>query len=614
MCGIFGTTKIYAPKTLYHKLNQMSFRGPDYQDLKSYDLVSGGTLSLGHVRLSILDLDNRSNQPFQYNDKISIVFNGEIYNYNDLKSQYLSQVTFRTTSDTEVLCAMYDKFGLDCVSYFNGMFAFVIYDKSKNILFGARDRLGKKPFYYYLTANTFEFASQLAPLRFHNEFHINDLARQFYLLNGYIPDPECIFKEVRKLRAGQRFVLNLSDFKMNIDTYWDVFTNSCKFIAPRSYEEAREQVKELLFDAVKIRLNADVPIGLFLSGGIDSSLTSAITSRYNKDITAFSIGFDDPKYNESNYASEVAKCLGINFVSAKCEGNDMLKIFDNIVSYYDEPFADFSLIPTCLLSEKTKEHVTVALGGDGADELFLGYYAYYADIEKKMQLLRRIPECLRTTIFKMLSCHPYGYHFSYIKYSQGEKTFIGEGRYGHFYGAEQFDRDILAQKLPDNVYFNEERGILSYSDNDIKHYLNSCINTKADRASMRSSLELRSPMMDYRLAEYSRLIPFDYLYSKEYGEKRILKDILYEMVPHYLFNRPKKGFAPPINQWFSNDLRTVLIDFITESNLKKILPDLNTKKIIELRNAFLKGKRISTFPFLKIYLYFLWYNLFVENS
>lgn len=608
MCGIYGTTRIYSSNVIERKLNAMKFRGPDYQGFKSYDVVSGGTLTLGHVRLSILDLDKRSNQPFQYNDRISVVFNGEIYNYKELKAQYLSEVTFRTTSDTEVLCAMYEKFGYDCVSFFNGMFAFVIYDKTQNLLFGARDRLGKKPFYYHLTNNGFEFASQLTPICIDNSFNINELSRQFYLLDGYIPDPYCIFKEIKKLRAGQRFILSLADYQMKIDTYWDIFTNSCHFTAPRTYEEAREQVKDLIFDAVKIRLNADVPVGLFLSGGIDSSLTSAVASKFNKNLTAFTIGFDDPRFDESKYASDVADSIGIRFVMTKCEGHEMLKTFDNIMSYYDEPFADFSLIPTSLLAEKTRKHVTVALGGDGADELFLGYYSHYADVEGKIRKQSIIPYGLRSALHRVVTCHPYGYHFSHLKYDSGLDFFIGEGRYGQFCGAELFDRDGLAHKLPDNVYFNEKRGLLQYSDNDIKHYLNSCINTKTDRATMRSSLELRSPLMDYRLAEYSRLLPFDYLYCKERGGKRILKDIVYELVPKQLLERPKTGFSPPINRWFREDLRYVMFEFINEKNLAEVLPDLDIKKIIYLRDLFLRGGRISARPFLKMYLYLLWYQ------
>ncbi len=608
MCGIYGSTKLYSRETFNSKLNSMIFRGPDYQEFKQFKINDDRVLTLGHVRLSIVDLDKRSNQPFQYNENISIVFNGEIYNYQCLKQQYLPNITFRTKSDTEVICAMYEKFGADCVNYLNGMFSFVIYDKKMNILYGARDRLGKKPFYYYLTSDSFEFASQLTPLYKENDFAIEEISRQYYLLDGYIPDPYCIFKGIKKLRAGQRFTLSLDNHEMKVESYWDIFSNSCKFTAPKSYEEAKDIVRELLYDSVKIRLNADVPVGLFLSGGIDSSLVCAITSLYNKQITAFSIGFNDGKYDESKFAAEVAQSIGITFQTEKCEGSEMLRMFDSLSHYYDEPFADFSLIPSCLLAEKTRRSATVALGGDGADELFLGYYNDYSRYERYRWMYKTIPAAIRNSAVKMIDSSYIGYHMDYIKYNSVEEAYIGSGRYGLFYGAEKFDRVELAKSLPDNKYFNKDRGVLQFSDVDIKHYMNSCINTKVDRATMRSSLELRSPMMDYRLAEYSRLLPFEYQYSKITGGKRILKDILYSMVPRNILDRPKRGFSPPINQWFRHELHDKLIEYINKDNICEFFPELDANKIVRLRDAFLKGKQISALPFLKIYLYIDWYK------
>ena len=610
MCGIFGTTKLYNNEVIKKKLSSMNFRGPDYQGYKTYLVKEGQPLIFGHVRLAILDLDERSNQPFSYNDNISVVFNGEIYNYESIKKQHLSDLSFKTSSDTEVLCAMYDRYGVDCVSYFNGMFSFVIYDKSKNLLFGARDRLGKKPFYYKHTSDSFEFSSQLTPILIGNgdKFTISSVSRQYFLLDGYIPDPLSVFEEVKKLRAGQFFTLSLDNFKMNIQTYWDIFSNTCNFTSPKSYEEAKETVKELLRDAVKIRLNADVPVGLFLSGGIDSSLVSAVTASINRDITAFTIGFDDEKLNESEYAAKVAESIGVNFVSNQCEGGDMLSVFNNITKYYDEPFADFSLIPTSMLAGKSRQSVTVALGGDGADEFFMGYYDAYKIWEQRESLYKRIPYNARKVLFNILKLHPYGYHYSYIQYKTIIEAYMAEGNYGHFYGAEKYDALQIAKRNPDIRYLNSDRGIMAFSDNDIKHYMNSCINTKTDRATMRSSLELRSPLMDYRLAEYSRLLPVEYMVSEERGGKRILKDILYEMIPKEILERPKMGFSPPVRKWFRNELRQYLIDNINEKNIEEIIPDLNAKKIVKLRDKFLQNKRISGLTFFKIYMYQEWYK------
>lgn len=616
MCGIYGTTKRFSSEIIMRKLDSMKFRGPNYQGFKTYNVSDSKCLTLGHVRLSILDLDGRSNQPFVYNERISVVFNGEIYNYESIKRDYLSDVSFRTSSDTEVLCAMYEKYGEKCVSFFNGMFAFVIYDKTKNILFGARDRMGKKPFYYYHTDDSFEFASQLTPILIDNEhsFAINSMARQFFLLDGYIPDPYSIFKEIRKLRAGQFFVMSMESYKMEINTYWDLFSNSCGLVAPKSYEEAKETVKGLLWDAVKIRLNADVPVGLFLSGGIDSSLTTAVTASMNKELTAFSIGFNDAKFNESEYAAQVAESLGVKFVSNKCEGDDMLREFQGITQYFDEPFADFSLIPTSLLAEKSRNNVTVALGGDGADEFFLGYYNHYADVLKRKRLFNIVPGQARKALFALLKHYPAGYHFNYIHYETVMDSYLSDGHYGHFYGAEKFDVLELSKHYPDRHLLDSNRGLLSFSDNDIKHYMNSCINTKADRATMRSSLELRSPLMDYRLAEYSRLLPEEYLVNKEMGGKRILKDILYEMVPRAILDRPKMGFSPPVAQWFRNELKDWLLDNIREASVNELIPELDARKIIKLRDDFLKGRRISGLTFFKLYMYIEWYKNYSQYS
>ncbi len=267
MCGIYGSTFRYDDETIDRKLSSMLFRGPDFHAFKRYHLPAEQQLTFGHVRLSILDLDARSNQPFDYSEDISIVFNGEVYNFEDLKTQYLQDVPLRTTSDTEVICALYDKMGGKCVSLLNGMFSFVIYDRRNNKLFGARDRLGKKPFYYRWDKNGFEFASQPEAIHIANDFRIDSRSRAFYFFNGYIPDPYCIWSELKKLRAGQYFSYDLHTNSLEISSYWDIFSNTCKFQRPKTYGEAKDVVRELLFDSVRLRLRADVPVGMFLSGG-----------------------------------------------------------------------------------------------------------------------------------------------------------------------------------------------------------------------------------------------------------------------------------------------------------------------------------------------------------
>lgn len=611
MCGIYGTTLSYQPEIIKRKLQLMRFRGPDHTAVKIFSTTLGGRLTLGHVRLSIIDLDERSNQPFEYNSDICIVFNGEIYNYKELKKQYLSDVTFRTESDTEVICALYEKYGLDSVRYLNGMFAYVIYDRRRNIMVGARDRLGKKPFYYWHSDKGFEFASQIKVILHGNAFQIDSLSRQLYLLHGYIPDPYCIFKEVKKLRAGEYFTYSLDTKKLNIKSYWNIFTNSCGFQPPKLYEEAKSVVRDLLFDSVRLRLNANVPVGMFLSGGIDSSLVCAIVSKINKDICAYTIGFDNALFDESQYAVQVAESLGIPIKVNMCTGSDQQQIFNDYIDYFDEPFSDPSMIPSSLVAQKARQDVTVVLGGDGGDELFFGYKKYEYIIPRLQQYKK--PYWLR----KLAT--PY---FLWKK-GKREMLFATQRDYADVYrsegifcydlgGAEKFNRIELAKAIPDRELIRHDRGVLAYSDYDIKFFLNA-MNQKVDRATMRSSLELRCPFMDYRIAEYTRLIPFDYLYTTELKLKSILKDILFEFVPRQLIDRPKKGFTPPTDEWFHSCLKMSFDKMVNDDTLSNLLPELDTSLFMRLHSQFLKGQTINSWMFWTVYTYMNWYKHYINK-
>ena len=609
MCGIFGTTRCYERSIIKKKLELMNFRGPDHTGMEVIRTPDGETLTLGHVRLSIIDLDSRSNQPFVYTDDISIVFNGEVYNFLELKKQYLCDVTLRTESDTEVICAMYEKYGLDSVKLFNGMFAFVIYDRRKNIMVGARDRLGKKPFYFWHEGRNFEFASQPKVIKYANDFHIDATARQFYLLQGVIPDPYSPFEEVKKLRAGECFTFNLASGKLDIQTYWDVDTNSCGFTAPKSYDEAKQMVKDLLFDAVRLRLNANVPVGTFLSGGIDSSLICAIVSKFNKDLCAYTAGFDNQQFDESHFAVDVARSLGVPIKVCPCTGDDLMKVFNDYITYFDEPFADDSLIPSSLVAEKARQDVTVILGGDGGDELFYGYPKYEWTKARLHQYKK--PYWLRK-LFRPYFMHKGG-EVEVMQSTQHDYADVYRSLGMFCYdmgGAEKFDRITLGKQQPDMKYLqNKQRGILAYSDYDMKTFMNA-VNQKVDRATMRCSMELRSPIMDYRVVEYSRLLPYAYMINGDLGLKRILKDILYEMVPRDLLDRPKRGFVPPTKDWFRGELKEELLDIVSHDNIKQLIPELDADKFIPLRNDFVKGKEINSRMLFTIYTYIMWYKTY----
>jgi asparagine synthase (glutamine-hydrolysing) len=607
MCGIYGTTFEYSDELVKQKIQTLKHRGPDYFGVKKCLIGGGKSITFAHARLSILDLDPRSNQPFVYNDSITIVFNGEVYNFSELKNQYLKDVALRTTSDTEVICAMYEKYGKSCVKYLNGMFAFVVLDKKRDVLFGARDRLGKKPFYYRWNEAGIEFASQPKAILLGNKFTVSADARQFYLFNGYIPDPYCIWDEVKKLRAGHCFEYSISLNKLHIEKYWDIFANSCSFTVPKSYDEAKEVVSTLLDDAVKIRLRADVPVGMFLSGGIDSSLTSAVVARNNGNICAYTIGFDEHGYDESKDAQVTAKYLNIPIVTTMCKGDDMLEMFDELSEYYDEPFGDFSMIPTSLLSKVTRRDVTVAIGGDGGDEMFMGYSSYKM-LKDKEQIYKLLPKSARKMLYNVLKHTPLSLRAEFLRYNNIMEQHAYREGYGNYGSAALYSAKEIAEKLPDLKYFDEKRGVRAASDYDIKHYLNSCINTKTDRASMRFSLELRSPLMDYRLTEYSRLLPYEYMFTKETGGKRILKDILYDIVPKEMMDRPKHGFSAPVGKWFRNNLRQDFVETLSESNIRQYVPELDAAKVTQYVNNFLSnaGETISQTSFFKIYTYLKW--------
>lgn len=570
MCGIYGTTIRYKKQEVETKLNRISFRGPDkmgVSQLESDDIV----VTLGHNRLAIIDLDPRSNQPFTYNDNIHIVFNGEIYNYLDLKKSLGSKgYLFNTTSDTEVMCAAYMEYGEKCVDYFNGMFAFVIYDAKNQILFGSRDRMGKKPFYYYINGRDFEFASQISAIQLLNKnLSISQKSIDNYLSWGTIPDPDTIFNEVKKLKAGYSFTFNLNSGAYKQKPYWDLDYNGTN-LYKRSYEDAKEELESILSDAVKIRLFADVPVGIFLSGGVDSSLVAAMATKATTEkVKTFSVKFDTKGFDESAYAQKVAQHLQTDHHVIECNYNEGIDLIANLSEYYDEPFADSSAVPSLLLSKHTKKHVTVALSGDGGDESFLGYHRY--NWMNYIQKAYSIPNFARNILVNGLNIIPY-YKSKVIANVLNNKN-INDAYLGMMVNTKNhfLVNTLDLSDLEERKYlYHENKNIYErISDFDLKTYLNWDINTKVDRASMAFSLETRAPLLDYRVVEFSRSIPTDFKFNRD-NQKRILKDILYKHVPEEFFDRPKSGFTMPFKVWFRNELKDYVLSELSDDGLKTI--------------------------------------------
>ena len=582
MCGIYGSTLWYSDETIRQKLATIKFRGPDYSNF----IRSNGVI-LGHNRLSIIDLDHRSNQPFNYHH-LHIVFNGEIYNYQSIKNKLIKKgYLFKTTSDTEVICAAYLAYGKACVKQFNGMFAFVIYDVVKNELFGARDRLGKKPFYYYHRGQNFEFASQPSPIKIERNLQIDLQSIQEYLIWGYVPEPRSIWQEIKQIPAGHSFTFHLNSGALIIKKYWDLDYERSNLFAG-NYEDAKMELQRLVSDAVGIRLNADVPLGVFLSGGIDSSLIAAIASKKVNHLKTFSIRFNDKGLDESKYASNVANYLQTEHHTIDCNYQEGIQLISNFSTYYDEPFADSSAIPTMLLSKYTKKEVTVALSGDGGDEAFMGYSRY--KWINMVNGLFKIPVIARKTFGSLINLSP---NYVHKLIGMGISIQDIEVLYIKMFGGLENSWILNAEQGMSNphrqILQNNNNALLEkVSDFDIKTYLNGDINTKVDRASMAFALESRAPLMDYRIMEFSRSLPVHFMYQNG-NQKRILKDVLYQNVPAHFFNRPKAGFTMPFKNWFRNELKDYVLDHLSKSELEKI-PGINVARTQEIIQEHLSGK------------------------
>lgn len=593
MCGIYLTNIPLKEEEVKSKIEKIKYRGPDYTGILKKD-----NITLGHLRLAILDLDARSNQPYQYNH-FTLVYNGEIYNFKDIREELEEEgYFFQTTSDTEVLIKGYDAWGKKVLDKLNGMFAFAIYDSIKQEVFCARDRLGVKPFYYYWKDGEFEICSQLQPL-INKDSVISKEAVAIYLDYGYVPSPLSILEYTYKLQPGKYMVIDLNSKSKIIKEYWNLKDIKSSDI---SYEDAKSQLKELLKDAVKIRMQSDVPIGTFLSGGIDSALVTALAAEMSsKKIKTFTIGFDDPKYDESKVAEKFASIIGTEHTTTICKVEDVLELIPKLIEVYDEPFADSSALPSLLLNKVTKNHVTVALSGDGGDESFLGYVHF--DLLQKFKKISVVPFFIRKILIKFPL-----YKFLNIKketlnyFLSSKNSFTFSKTIFHWF-------DSLQQKRETNweINYNKKFSKLplqNQADYNIKLWLENDSNVKVDRASMAYSMEIRSPFLDYRVVEFARKLPISYRYQKG-NKKRIIKDLLEEFIPRGVFELPKKGFSIPLGQWVRNELKQDIM-FVLDDDFLNTVPNLNVNKFKKQLDEHMKGKNDYAFNIWKLYLLYGW--------
>lgn len=600
MCGIFGTTFNHNSLVLEKKISFLKHRGPDYYSIKKVNAIT-----MAHTRLSILDLNPRSNQPFDYLH-LTITFNGEIYNYLELKKSLIKKgYSFTTESDTEVLCALYLDKKENMLQLINGMFSFVIFDRNKNILFGARDRLGKKPFFYFWNQKEFEFSSSLYAIAYNNNLVINRKAIKYYLEWGYVQEPMAMFENTFKLCAGHAFNLNLNNKKeFKTWEYWDIPKTSNNY--KLGFANAVNELDEIINKSVKKRLVADVPIGVFLSGGVDSSLIASVAQfqSHNK-IKTFSVGFQESKYDESAFATNIAKFLGTNHTRITLSSSEGLEFITKMTEFYDEPLDDSSSIAQLLLSKVTKEYVTVALSGDGGDEFFIGYPQYQFAFNKKK--IYDIPKYVRSFASNII---PNTSIQKYYLYKQALKLNTIEDLHTIYY--TQLDRrwlnfDRVVLKNLESKYLYSDKPLLErLSDFDIKTYMNGDILTKVDRGSMAFSLEVRSPLLDFEVLNFAKTLPVEYKFRN--GEKKIiLREVLKKYLPNELYERPKQGFSIPISEWFRNDLKDYLNGALNDLQLQEI-PEINSTFFNQILQDHFNNKWDNTSKIFRVLMLVQWIN------
>ena len=594
MCGIYLTNHSLSEKAVRKKLNRMDYRGPDYQGYAKINSVKSG-----HNRLSILDLDPRSHQPMQ-EKAYSIVFNGEIYNYLDVKQQLEKEsITFNTTSDTEVLLKGYIAWGEKILHAINGMFAFAIYNSGNDTVFVARDRLGVKPLYYSWENGKLELGSQLNTLT--TQEKLDHEAIQMYLSMGYIPSPKSIYSDIRKLPAGHYAQFDLKNSTKSITSYWELEKVKKRNIP---YNQAKQEFKALLKDAVKIRLQSDVAYGSFLSGGIDSALVSSMANEaLSEPLKTFTIGFEDKKYDESDIAQQFADHIGSDHRITMCKSTDPLTLLDDFFKVYDEPFADSSALPSLLLNKVTKPYATVVLSGDGGDESFLGYNHF--EWLKKLFLIYRVPYVMRLFIQKLFPFNWLGKRGESIKNIVGYKS-LSKFIQHIFTGYDPITLDkIQSWFKPYQKHLEFATAPLQKAaDLNIRLWLEGDSNVKVDRASMVYSVEVRSPFLDYRVVEYARSLPLKYRYYKKI-RKRILRDILSDYIPEKIFDQPKKGFSVPLAQWTRNELKNEILPYLEKNKLIQI-PNLNLEKVNHIIEEHYNNKADYSMYIWRIYVLSKW--------
>jgi len=588
MCGIAGIVALsdtgrQQVSKLRQSIRTLQTRGPDDEGIYLCD-----EMGLAQRRLAIIDTSAAANQPmWDRTKRYAIIFNGEIFNYQQLRTKYFSAEElkqFHTSSDTEILLELFIKQGEACLPLLEGFFVFVIYDTHQKELFIARDRFGKKPLNYYIDDDRFVFASELKALyNFEIPKELNYEALKLYLQLGYIPQPLSMLKHVKKLEPGSYLTLKGKTIKQ---TKWYQLDPAYEYKNAPSYEEAQKQLVTLLEDAVVKRLISDVPLGAFLSGGIDSSVIVALASRHQKSLNTFSIGFKGEQYfDETHFAELVAAKFKTNHASFRLGFEDYLSHIYDVLNYFDEPFADPASLPQFILCMETRKHATVAISGDGGDEVFAGYNKHYAEwLARKKSLAGSIVK-MGYPIWKMMP-KSRNNRFSDLvrqlhRYAEGAGLSAKE-RYWHWAstfsekGVDKLIAKATGNKINHAIIDSVKERYLSNINEDFNSVLKTDLDlvlisdmlVKVDLMSMANSVEVRSPFLDHHVVEFAFSLPAEYKINKA-GRKRIVKDAFRDILPPEIYNRGKRGFEIPMLKWFREELHTYIFDDLLNEKFVK---------------------------------------------
>ncbi|TKB63190.1 MAG: asparagine synthase (glutamine-hydrolyzing) [Nitrospira sp.] len=628
MCGIAGKlyldpTRVMARQELAAMVGTLTHRGPDGEGI-----WIDKNIGLAHRRLSIIDLRTVAAQPMSNEDgTVWVTFNGEIYNFNELRKDLESRGhVFRTNSDTEVIVHSYEEYGRDCLTHLRGMFAFAVWNTNTRTLFIARDRVGKKPLVYYCDRERFLFASEIKSLLTDPavQVEVNSVALDQFLAFGYVPAPLTSFTGIKKLPAAHW--LELRDGRIEIGRYWKLhYTPKRKL----SLQDAVAELQWRLAEAVKIRLVSDVPLGAFLSGGIDSSAVVAYMAQaMNRPVRTFCVGFEDAKFDERPFARMVAKQFGTDHTELVVKA-PVADILPRLIWHYDEPFGDSSAVPSYAISQLTRQYVTVVLNGDGGDESFAGYDRYV--VNRRARIGDTMPRWLWGSISASMGALPKGLQglapFAKINRVSSALAQSPERRYakwvGHFSPDQRYAlyaegfRSTLTQSDPealfDQVFADSDADdwIDATLDADVNLYLTDDLLVKMDRATMAHSLEARSPLLDHLFMEFVASLPAE-MKLQGAEKKKLLKAALRGLLPDTILDRPKMGFGAPLQNWFRTDLKDMAHDVLLSPRATQ-RGYFEPKVVAGLLDDHCSGKEDQSTFLWDLLVLELWHRTFVDG-